>query len=202
MLTCDYKILAKAIALRLQPVLPQIISEDQTGFIRGRNIATNLRKAIEIIEYTKNNNVNALIMTIDYQKCFDLLEHRAIWGSLKYFNFGDNFIDWVKILFNDLELCTQNNGNLSNYIKAERSVFQGSPAASTLYVICGQVFHDLLTQNPSIKVITMHELQLLLSQFADDTTLYLSYDPVTLREVVKSLGILYRNTGLIVNYSV
>lgn len=36
MLTCDYKILAKLIALRIQPVLPLLISEDQTGFMKDR----------------------------------------------------------------------------------------------------------------------------------------------------------------------
>lgn len=49
MLNCDYKILAKALALRLQPILPSIISEDQTGFMKGRNIATNIRETIEAV---------------------------------------------------------------------------------------------------------------------------------------------------------
>lgn len=200
MLTCDYKILAKAIALRMQPLLDQIISEDQTGFIKGRNIATNLRKTIEVIQYTKKRNIPAIIVTIDYKKCFDYLEHSAIFGSLKYFNFGENFIEWVKILFQDLELCTQNNGHMSEYFSASRSVLQGSNAAATLFVICGQVLHDMLANNENIKGINMNDINMLLSQFADDTTLYLSYDEITLLEVVRTLDILYKHTGLIVNY--
>lgn len=97
MLTCDYKILAKSIALRMQPILPQIISEDQTGFIKNCNIATNLRKTVEVVQYAKNSETPVLIMTIDYRKCFDLLEHKAIWGSLRYFNFGEKFISWVQL---------------------------------------------------------------------------------------------------------
>ena len=37
LLNVDYKILAKILALRLQGVLPQIISPDQTGFMLGRH---------------------------------------------------------------------------------------------------------------------------------------------------------------------
>lgn len=116
MLTCDYKILAKALAQRLQKVLPSVISTDQTGFMKGRNIATNIRKTIEVVEYTKQHNIPALIMVLDYQKCFDYIEHSAIWGCLEYFNFGPTFISWIQLLFKDIELCTQNNGSFSPFL--------------------------------------------------------------------------------------
>ena len=36
LLNSDYKIAAKAIAIRLQNVLPKLINSDQTGFLKGR----------------------------------------------------------------------------------------------------------------------------------------------------------------------
>ena len=42
MLSCDFKIFAKIIANRLQLVIPQLINDDQKGFIKGRNIGDNL----------------------------------------------------------------------------------------------------------------------------------------------------------------
>lgn len=42
MLNVDFKIYSKALANRMKRVLPTIISEDQTGFMKGRNIATNI----------------------------------------------------------------------------------------------------------------------------------------------------------------
>lgn len=62
MLNCDYKILAKALALWLQPILPSIISEDQTGFMKGRNIATNIRKTIEVVNQARKLNMPALVI--------------------------------------------------------------------------------------------------------------------------------------------
>ena len=38
LLTCGYKIAAKSIGSRIQATLPKLISNDQTGFIKGRFI--------------------------------------------------------------------------------------------------------------------------------------------------------------------
>lgn len=47
------KILAKALALRLQPLLTDIISNDQTAYIKGRNISDNYRSVWDIIDISK-----------------------------------------------------------------------------------------------------------------------------------------------------
>ena len=43
LLNTDYKISTKAIAKRLEAVLPLVINADQTGYIKGRYIGENLR---------------------------------------------------------------------------------------------------------------------------------------------------------------
>ena len=48
-LNVDYKIAPKAIAKRIQPMLPQIIHADQTGFNKGRYIGENIRLVDDLI---------------------------------------------------------------------------------------------------------------------------------------------------------
>ena len=55
MLCCDYEISAKIIANRLQLVLPQIISKDQFGCMKNRNISENLLEVLSITEYCMKN---------------------------------------------------------------------------------------------------------------------------------------------------
>ena len=43
LLNTDYKIATKAIAKRLEAVLPLVINADQTGYIKGRYIGENVR---------------------------------------------------------------------------------------------------------------------------------------------------------------
>ena len=46
----DYKILAKALAIRLQTVIKVVIREDQTAYIKGRTITTIIRLIDDVIE--------------------------------------------------------------------------------------------------------------------------------------------------------
>ena len=50
LLNVDYKILTKAIAKRLEKVLPKIINPDQTGYVKDRYIGENVRLILELKE--------------------------------------------------------------------------------------------------------------------------------------------------------
>ena len=49
LLNTDYKIATKAIARRLENILPFIINPDQTGYIKGRYIGENVRLISDMI---------------------------------------------------------------------------------------------------------------------------------------------------------
>ena len=40
---------------------------------------------------------------------FDSVDHNFIFASLKKFDFGDNFIQWVRTIFENSESCIMNN---------------------------------------------------------------------------------------------
>ena len=52
LLDCDYKIAAKAIVSRIRKVLPNIVNNDQTGFMKNRFIGENIMLINSIINYT------------------------------------------------------------------------------------------------------------------------------------------------------
>ena len=52
LLNCDYKIATKAIASRIKAVIPTLISDYQTCFIKGRFIGENIRLLDSFIKYT------------------------------------------------------------------------------------------------------------------------------------------------------
>lgn len=200
LLNVDYKILSKCLALRMKLVLPDIIDDHQTGFMAGRDISTNIRKVIEVIEYCKEADIPGVIMSVDFEKCFDKIEKTAIFGALEYFNFGPRFIAYSKLLFEDFVSRVQCNGFLSDTISVSRSTHQGCPAAPFFYLLCGQIFSHLITNNPNIRGIRINDVEELLSQFADDTDLFLSYEPVTFREIDSVFQIIHDHMGFTVNY--
>ena len=106
----DLKILSKALDNRLKEVIPKLISSDQTGFVKGRQISHNNRRSLDVINYVNNKKLPALILSIDMEKCFDRLEHNSIFASLRYFNFEDEFINWIRLFYTDFQICVQNFG--------------------------------------------------------------------------------------------
>ena len=100
-------------AERLKTVLPELISAEQTGFLQNRHISENIRRTLEVIKYAEKEHIPGIIVSIDFEKCFDKLAHSAIYGAFEYFNFPKSYIDWIKLFFTKFEVCTQNFGTLS-----------------------------------------------------------------------------------------
>ena len=117
LLQTDYKILTKTLALRLQKVLPKIISMEQVGYIPNRYIGENIRTIQDIMTYSQLPKIPGYIALIDFQKAFDSIEWGFMFKYLLYINFGENFITWIKLLYTDVSSCVGNNGFYSNYFK-------------------------------------------------------------------------------------
>ena len=74
LLNCDYKIAAKSIANRIKKFLPNIINNDQTGFLKNRFIGENIRLIESIINHTNMEQIPGLLLFVDFEKAFDSIE--------------------------------------------------------------------------------------------------------------------------------
>ena len=196
----DYKILAKALDNRLREILPKLIHHDQCGFVKGRKISHNVRKSLDIMEYARLNKIPAVILSIDMEKCFDRLEHRAIFGSLKYFNFSTTYIRWVSLFYNQFQICTQNFGYFTEFWTKKRGTNQGCPLSPGLYLLTAEIMANKLRLSSGVKGIRMNEIEYLLSQFADDTDMYLEFSENNIKNVFNILSNIEGNTGLRISY--
>ena len=200
LLNLDYKILAKILANRLKVVLPNIIGDQQTGFIENRQISENIVKTMDIIAYASVHRKKQLIVTIDFEKCFDKIAYCAIFGSMEYFGMCTSFQKWVKLFFTKFTAATQNNGYTSSWFEKGRSINQGCPISPYVFLLSGEILTHKLYLNENIKGITMGELRLLVSQFADDTVLFVNYDLGELQAVLDTLDKVESHTGLKISY--
>ena len=200
LLNTDYKILAKIMANRLKKVIPDIIHEDQTGFIKSRIISSNLRKILDIMEFTSKFNIDSVLVVIDFEKAFDYVEYKALLSILRWFGTGDTFCSWVSLLFTDINLATLNNGLTSRYFSPSRALFQGNPIASFLFVIVIELLATQLRQNKNIKGIKVLNEEILMCLFADDLALLLEFTNKCWENVVKELESFQKNTGILINY--
>ena len=85
LLNMSYKIAQGCIANRTKRILPDIIHNDQTGFVSGRCISENTRLLYDVIHYTKKRNVSGLLLLIDFEKAFDSVSWSFIKKTLIFF---------------------------------------------------------------------------------------------------------------------
>ena len=199
LLNTDYKIAAKSIANRIKLVLPNLVNYDQTGFLKGRFIGENIRLIDSIIQYATEKNIPGLLLFIDFEKAFDSLEWPFIHDTLRSYGFGASLIKWVKTLYSHTESCILNNGWASNFFEIQRGVRQGCPLSPYLFILSAEVLATAIRKNTNIKGISINDVEIKLSQYADDTTLILDGSDESLRSSLATLDDFSKVSGLRLN---
>ena len=199
LLNVDYKILAKVLAGRCKQLLHKLISPDQNGFVPERYIGVNITKTMHILEECKRLNMNALLVNVDFEKAFDCLEWPFIKKSLEFFGFPSQYINWIMTLYHNISTCILNNGNISTFFEPERGVRQGCPISPYLFVLAAETLALYLKQKSKIEGITINNTTFLLSQFADDTSIFLNDSTGNLEKCLKALKQFQEVSGLKIN---
>ena len=99
LINVDAKIASKAIANRIKQVPPEIIHHNQSGFVKNRFIGEMARSILDIMQHTETQKMPGVLLFIDFQKAFDLIEWDYLTASSEVFNFGPEFIKWVKTFY-------------------------------------------------------------------------------------------------------
>ena len=197
----DYKLLSKIISNSIKNELNTIINEDQSEFLKGRNIADNIRKVSDTLEFCNQRQVNALLISIDFEKAFNRVEYSSLWKALEYFNFGSNIIAWSKLLYNDFALCVTNNDHLSNFFTLSRGLFQGNPDSSYGFLIIIELLTTMVRNKKNIEGIQVGYFHNLLSMFADDLDLFIQNSAENWRSLWSIIENFEIISGLKVNYN-
>ena len=161
--------MAKILAMRLDAVVHKIINPMQTGFIKGRNISENILTLTNVIDYCNENNISAVLLSIDFHKAFESLEWDSIKMVLKHLNFGNWFIDAISTLYNDTMSCVMNNGYWSDWFKISCRACQGYPISPIIFTIIVETLRKKNRQNPYVKGICISDTTTTIgAQYADD----------------------------------
>ena len=120
-------------------------------------------------------------MTVDYAKAFDTIEWSFIDFCLELFGLSENTRNWVKML------------------QLSRECGHGDPISPYLFVICAEVLSHVPRECSDVKGIDIEGVEVKLSQYADDTTLHLHGDKISLCAVMGILGWFKKISGLGVN---
>ena len=199
LLNTDYKILTKVLAYRIKKILPDIIHNDQSGFINGRYIGENIRLFIDVFNYFRDNNIPGLVLGIDFEKAFDKVEWDFLYMVMEKFGFNIDFIRWIRLLYTDIEGCVINNGFSSDVFSIECGVRQGCPLSPYLFIIVAEILALIIRQDNQFKGLSFENSDLKICQYADDTLLFLQPNECNLRHCFHILHQFNHMSGLKIN---
>ena len=75
LLNVDTKILSKSLAEKLKNALPELISSNQTAYVKNRCIYESGRLISDVIEMCDILDISGYLVTMDIEKAFDSLDH-------------------------------------------------------------------------------------------------------------------------------
>ena len=179
LMCCDYKILSKIIANRLRFIIPDAISEEQFC-CPGRTIVDNNILLRDVIYYSNEQNLQGAVLSLDWTKAFDRINHDFLYKSMEKMGFDNNVISLIKLFCSDKKSCLQINGNILEEIDIGRGIRQGCPLSMIIYVIFKEPLYKYIKSCNTIEGIQLPNNNLIkISGYADDTNLFtINYESI------------------------
>ena len=186
-------------ASSIKEVLPNIIQSEQKGFLKDRYIGENIRTVSDSLEFIKRKKITGILLLIDFEKAFDSLEWDYLETVLREYNFGPDFMKWFSIIYKNSCSCVINNGFFTEFFRIGRSCRQGDPLSPYLFILAVEPLAAAIRNSDKVKGISVHEKQIKIGQYADDTFLLLDGTSSSLNESFGILNLFRIYSGLTIN---
>ena len=197
LLNCDYKIFTRILTQRMNLAVLQFVSPQQTGFVQHSFIAENLMLLKLLQAKIEEEDEEAIYLFLDMEKAYDRCSWSYLKSSLTHLGFGDNFIKYVSLFYNESKppkrkICI--NGHTGEPFELHSGVAQGCPLSSVLFLCITEALTRLVQHDPNIIGVETNGVRHKISQFADDTTLIAK--PPDLPHMQKHLDTWCEATGM------
>jgi len=200
-----YKIISKVLAERIKKVLPTVIDDCQSAFLKNRGILDSVLMANEVIEDIRRRGQSGLCLKVDFEKAYDSVRWEFLYNMMRKMGFHRKWISWIQGCLESTSISVLVNGSPTNEFKPERGLRQGDPLAPFLFLIVAEGLTGLVRQAVKANLLSglrigRKEVELSILQFADDTLFFCKdsfSNVVTLKAILRGFELA---SGLKINF--
>ena len=103
--------------------------------MKDRFMGENTRLLSDLMHYLEENDMDGLLLLVDFEKAFDSIEWKFLQKALNSFSFGPSICKCFETFYVDSKSCVINNGHISNFFNLKRGCGQGDPLSPYLFII-------------------------------------------------------------------
>jgi hypothetical protein len=199
---CDHKLITRVYNNRLLKAVGEKLVSTQTAYVRGRNIADNLRlvnSAVKLLEI--DPRIKASLLALDAQKAFDSVDHNYLSKILRRVGLS-GFTSIFALLYKDLKNDIIINSKIGKGFAISNGVKQGDALSCSLFLLAIEPVIRNIGSNIDITPIHNDRINYTWPKvvaYADDITVITSNNSHSVRAVFKEYERLTLASGLKLN---
>lgn len=141
-----YKVISKMLSNRLNSILPDIISDNQSAFVSGRLITDNILLAYECIHAIKRKKGKRGLCAVklDMHKAYDRVEWIFLEKIMSKMGFDSRWVKLIMACVTSVRYTVRFNSMETDVIVPTRGLRQGNPLSPYLFLIVAEGLSSML----------------------------------------------------------
>jgi hypothetical protein len=134
------KLVAKLLANRLAPKLQELVSVNQSAFVKKRTILDNFLMVQQLARSLHNRKTLHVLLKLDISKVFDLVSWSFLLELLQHISFGRKWCNLISLLLSTSSTSILISDVPGNSIFHHRGLRQGGPLSPMLFILVMGVY--------------------------------------------------------------
>jgi hypothetical protein len=138
------KLFFKLLANRLRGRLGELVSMNQSAFVKKRSLHDNFVLVRQVARKINSRRNTGVLLKLDLSRAFDSLSWSFLFEVLRRMGFGDRFLKWIAVLLYTTNTRVLVNGVPGGRIVHGRGLRQGDPTSPMLFVAAMEVLSAVI----------------------------------------------------------
>jgi hypothetical protein len=196
------KLVTEVLANRLGGRLHDMVSTNQSAFVKGRFIQDNLMLVQQTTRFLHQQKHTHFLFKLDISKAFDSVSWAFLIEVMKKMGFDTIWCDMISGLLATSSTQILLNGVPGDFIVHQRGLRQGDPLSPTLFILVIDILSRLVekaSDEGRLQPLSTRQLRHRISLYADDAVVFLKPEAADIALTTELLKLFGKASGLHTN---